>query len=235
MTADEVLAELSALGNESTKKVLMRHGAREPFYGVKVEDLKKLQKRIKKDHALALALYDTGNSDAMYLAGLIAEPAKMKKADLHKWAKKAYWHMLSEYVVAWTAAESPHGAELAREWIDSPKEGIASAGWATWGSLVAIKPDEELDLDELKGLLERIESDIHAAPDRVRYTMNAFVIAVGGYVAPLTEAAKATARAIGEVTVDMGGTACKVPSAPEYIAKIEQAGKVGKKRKTAFC
>jgi 3-methyladenine DNA glycosylase AlkD len=235
MTADEVLAELATLGNESTKKVLMRHGAREPFFGVKIEDLKKIQKRVKKDHALALALYDTGNSDAMYLAGLVADPAKMKKADLQKWLKKAYWHMLSEYTVPWVAAESPHGAELAREWIDSPKETIASAGWATWGSLVAIKPDEELDLDELKGLLERVESGIHAAPNRVRYTMNGFVIALGGYVTPLAEAAKATARAVGQVEVDMGGTACKVPAAAEYIEKVEQAGKQGKKRKTAFC
>ena len=84
----------------------MRHGAREPFYGVKVEDLKKLQKRIKKDHALALALYDTGNSDAMYLAGLIAEPAKMKKADLQRWVKNAYWHMLSDCAVALAASVS---------------------------------------------------------------------------------------------------------------------------------
>ena len=51
----------------------LRHGAKEPFYGVKVGDLKPIQKRIKKDHALALALYDTGVSDAMYLAALIAE------------------------------------------------------------------------------------------------------------------------------------------------------------------
>ena len=73
-TADEVVAELKTLGSESNKKVLVRHGAREPFYGVKIEDLKKIQKRIKKDHDLALALYDTGISDAMYLAGLIADP-----------------------------------------------------------------------------------------------------------------------------------------------------------------
>jgi 3-methyladenine DNA glycosylase AlkD len=90
MTKDEVVTELAALGNEATKKVLMRHGAREPFYGVKVEDLKKIQKRVKKDHQLALALFDTGISDAMYLAGMIADPSRMKKSDLERWVKKAY-------------------------------------------------------------------------------------------------------------------------------------------------
>src|SRR6266513_563494 len=106
MTATEVMAQLKKLGTEQTKKTFLRHGAKEPFYGVKVGDLKKIQKRIKKDHDLALKLYDTGISDAMYLAGLIAEPGRMKKADLQRWAKQATWYMLSEYTVAWVAAES---------------------------------------------------------------------------------------------------------------------------------
>jgi 3-methyladenine DNA glycosylase AlkD len=235
MTAQDVLAELKTLGSESIKKTLMKHGAREPFYGVKVEDLKTIQKRVKKDHALSLALYDTGVSDAMYLAGLIADPAKMTKADLRKWVKGAYWSMLSEYTVPWVAAESRFGAELAREWVDSPKELIASAGWSTYGSLVAIKPDDELDLAEVEKLLGRVEKMIHGAANRVRYTMNGFVIAVGGYVVPLAGRAKAAATAIGKVEVDMGGTACRVPDAAASIAKVEAAGKQGKKRKTALC
>jgi hypothetical protein len=48
---------------------------------VKVEELKKIQKQIKKDYQLALDLYDTGVYDAMYLAGLIADDLKMSKKD----------------------------------------------------------------------------------------------------------------------------------------------------------
>ena len=80
---------LKSLGSEQTKKVLTRHGAKEPFYGVKVEDLKKIQKKIKINDTLAKELYETGNSDAMYLAGLIADPTAMTKSDLNNWAKKA--------------------------------------------------------------------------------------------------------------------------------------------------
>src|SRR3954471_9794070 len=103
----------------------------------------------------------------------------MKKADIQRWAKQPTWYMLSEYTVAWVATESPHGAELAREWIDAKKPAIAASGWATWSGLVALGPDDELDLDELVSLLERVEAYIHKAPNRVRYTMNFFVIAVG--------------------------------------------------------
>ena len=52
-----------------------------------------------------------------------------------------------------------------------------------------------------------------------------------GRVQALTE----TAQKIGPVTVDMGGTACKVPSAAEYIGKVEKRGAIGKKRKSAKC
>lgn len=234
-TADDIVAELKTLGSPSIKKVFINHGAKEPFFGVKIEYLKKIQKRIKKDHALALALWDTGISDAQYLAALISEPEKFTKAQLKKWAKTAGWHMISEYSVAWAASESPFAADVASEWIDSKSEDIATSGWSTFGSLVAIKPDEELDLTEISKLLDRVQKTIHDSPNRVRYTMNAFVIAVGSYVPALAGKAKSVAKAVGKVEVNMGGTACKVPNALEYIAKVEKMGRQGRKRKTAMC
>lgn len=235
MTAQQVLAELQKLGTESTKKTLLRHGAAEPLFGVKIGDTKPLQKKLKNDHDLALALYDTGNYDAMYFAGLICDPPRMTKASLKKWAKAAKSRGIAEYTVAWVAAESGHGAELAREWIDAKGELVASAGWSTFSNVVALTPDEDLDLDELADLLGRVERRIHAAPNRVKYTMNGFLIAVGGYVVPLTARAKAAAKAVGVVEVDMGDTACELPDAAAYIAKMEASGKHGAKKKTVRC
>src|SRR6266478_2548433 len=85
MTAKEILEELKPLGSDSYKRVIFNHGVKEPCFGVKVSDLQKIQKRIKKDYQLALDLYDTGNYDAMYLAGLIADDAQMTKKDLQRW------------------------------------------------------------------------------------------------------------------------------------------------------
>jgi len=235
MTLQEVMAELASMGDDNTKKVLTRHGAREPFYGVKVQDLKKIQKRVKKDYPLSMQLFNTGNSDAMYLAGLIADEQKMTKEDLNRWAEGAYWYYLSEYTVAWIAAESRYGWELATEWINSQKENIASTGWATLSSLVAIRDDSDLDLKRLESLLDRVAKELLDAPNRIRYTMNGFVIACGSYVPALTEKAKRIAGAVGVVSVDMGGTACKVPDAVNTIEKVEQKGRLGKKKKTARC
>ncbi|MDB6128465.1 MAG: hypothetical protein JWM35_2361, partial [Verrucomicrobia bacterium] len=98
-----------------------------------------------------------------------------------------------------------------------------------------IKDDSDLDLAELKRLLQRVQKTIHQAPDVVRVQMNAFIIAVGTYVAALTDTAIKTAKAIGEITADLGDNACKLQFAPDAIAKVAKRGSIGKKRKTAKC
>jgi len=235
MTAAEMVDQLKSLGLESYKNTIKKHGIPEPLFGVKIEELKKIQKRIKKDYRLALDLYDTGIYDAMYLAGLIADDKKMTKKDLKHWVEQATCKALLQYTIAWVAAGSDHGYELALEWIDSKKENFALAGWSILGGLVSITPDEELDLGELKKLLDRVKKTIHKEPDAVRYVMNGFVIALGSYVKDLTQAAILAGKEIGKVTVDMGDTACKVPFSPDYIQKVVTRGTVGKKRATTKC
>ena len=235
MTAKEILEELKPLGSEGYKRVLFNHGATEPCFGVKISELQKIVRRVKKDYRLALDLYDTGNYDAMYLAGLIADDAKMTKADLQRWVKGAYCRGICGATVPWVAAGSPHGWELALEWIDAKSPPIAVAGWGTFGCLVSIKPDAELDIAALESLLKRGEKTIHQAPDLVRCQMNAFVIALGSYVEPLTETAIRTAEKIGPVEADLGDTSCQVPFAPDCIRKVALRGSIGKKRKSAKC
>ena len=235
MTTEQIMKELEKKGSESIKKIFLNHGAKGPLFGVKVGDLKVIQKKVKKDHQLAMELFGTGIYDAMYLAGLIADESKMSKKDIQQWAEKSPSHGISEYTVAWVAAESDYGWELGMKWIDSPKETIASAGWNTLSGVIALKPDNELDIILIKKLLQRIVKEIHSAPNRVRYTMNGFVIGVGGYIKELTKEAIEVSKKIGDVYVDMGGTACKVPSAPDYIKKMEAKGYIGKKKKTVKC
>ena len=235
MTCKEIMAELESKGSESIKKILLKHGVREPFFGVKVEYLKVIEKKVKKDYALAKELYATGNADAMYLAGLIADDTKMTKEDLQAWVKAAVSTNISEYTVPWVAAGSRFGFELAQEWIDSPEEHISAAGWATLSGLAALKPDTELDIAAFKALIGRVVKDIHGAKNRERSSMNGYIIAVGTYIASLSNDALAAAKKMGTVTVIKEGTACKVPDATVYINKVADKGQTGKKKKTIKC
>lgn len=232
-----IMAQLKKKGRDKTRAIYAKHGLpADRTFGVSVADLKTVAKTIKGQQALACELYATGNVDAMYLAGMVADGTKLTAKQLDEWAAGAAgMQMISEYTVPWVAVENADGRKLALKWMDSPEESVAAAGWSTYSGLLATKADAELDLQEIEKLLERVVKEIGSAKNRVRYTMNAFVISVGGYVKPLAKQAKATAQKIGAVSVNVGDTACKVPLASEYIAKIEARGSVGKKRKTMRC
>jgi hypothetical protein len=143
--------------------------------------------------------------------------------------------MIAEYTIPWLAVEHPEARELALAWIGSDVDAIAAAGWCTYSGIVALRPDSDLDLDEIRRLMDTAVRQVHTVPSRVRHCMNNFIIAVGGYVAPLLADAKAAASAIGPVSVDMGETDCNVPLATAYIEKMESMGRIGKKRKTIRC
>jgi len=234
-TVQSILSELKSKGSESTRAIYVRHGfPPDRVFGVSAANLKLIAKKIKGDQKLACALYDTGNLDAMYLAGLVVDGSQMTERQLGAWAKAADGlQMISEYTVPGAAVASPHAFALASKWIKSKQESVAACGWRTYAEIVATTADDDLDLTDIDERLETIAKSIHGAKNRVRHTMNGFVIAVGTYVKPLLTRARATAQKIGKVSVDMGDTACKVPLATATIQKAESAGKVGKKRKAA--
>lgn len=230
------MAQLKKLGKESHRKTFIRHGApADQLYGVPVGDLKPIQKKIKKDYELALELFETGNADAQYLAGLIADESRMKKSDFNKWSRTASWHMVGTSAVAGVAADSPHAVELGTKWIDSKQKNVAMLGWPTLGGYLSVTPDDEIDLKLFESLLDRVVNEIHDERNEVKAAMNSFVMTVGTYVVPLKAKALKAAKKIGKVEVEMGDTACKTHLAEDFIKKVDKMGRVGKKRKSARC
>lgn len=235
MKLKEVMAALKAKGSAQIKAILVKHGAKEPFFGVRIGDMKPLVKQLKGDQALALKLYATGNGDAQYLAGMIADGRQMTAKQLDTWARTAAWDMISGNTVAWVASENPAGFKLAAKWIDAKDEQVARAGWATLGAIAALTPDADLPVAAYGRLLDRVVKTIHTAPGGVAYTMNNFVIMLGTYVAPLGTKAVAAARQMGKVTIGMGDTECRVPDAGSYIQKSRRGAPIAPKRKTVRC
>jgi 3-methyladenine DNA glycosylase AlkD len=231
------MAELKKQGSAQTQKTYARHSmAPENTFGVSIAELKRIAKTIRGQQSLACELYETGKMEAMYLAALVADGKQMTGKQLDDWAEKACsLRMIAEHTVPWVTVENPSARELALKWMKSKKELVAAAGWCTYSGIVCVTPDDTLDLAEIEKLLGTIVKDIETAANRVRYTMNGFLIAVGSYVKPLSKQAKAAAKQIGTVAVDLSDTDCKSSFATAYIEKIESAGRLGQKRKTIRC
>jgi len=231
------MAELEQKGTERGRKMYVQHGMPpDRVFGVSVADLKVIMKSIKGNQVLAYELYATHNVDAMYLAGMIADGSKMSPELLDQWAVGAIGApMIAEYPVPWVTVENSKATEIARKWIGADEDQVQSSGWCTFAGLATTKADGQLNLSEIEDLLKMVAKEINTKPNRAKLTMNGFVIAVGACVTPLHQVAMATADEIGAISVDMGGTACKVRLASEAIQKAESAGQVGKKRKTIRC
>ncbi|QSB09169.1 DNA alkylation repair protein [Lysinibacillus fusiformis] len=235
MNAEMVLQELEALGKERTKKIYMSNGANEPLFGVATGAMKPIAKKIKIDQALAEALYATGNYDAMYFAGVIADPKAMTVEDFNRWIEAAYFYMLSDYVVAVTLAEAPIAQEVADAWIASGEELKMSAGWSCYCWLLGNRKDSEFSESKLANMLEVVKNTIHDVPERTKSAMNNFLYTVAISYVPLHEQAVATAQAIGPVEMKRDNKKSTLLHAYETIQKEVERGRVGFKRKYVRC
>ncbi|SEU28124.1 DNA alkylation repair enzyme [Paenibacillus sp. NFR01] len=235
MNAEQVMQELEALGKERTQKIYLSNGAREPLFGVATGAMKPMAKVIKRNQPLAEELYGTGNYDAMYFAGVIADPEVMTAEDFERWIDGAYFYMLSDFVVAVTLAETKIAQEVADAWIASGDELRMSAGWSCYCWLLGNRKDHEFDKDKIAGMLDTVAKTIHAAPERAKYSMSNFIYTVGVSYVPLHEQALATAEAIGQVEVNKGKGKPGFLNALGNIRKAVDKGQVGFKRKYVRC
>ncbi|WP_020620931.1 DNA alkylation repair protein [Paenibacillus daejeonensis] len=229
------MQELEALGKERTKKIYLSNGAQEPLFGVATGAMKPLAKQMKIDQALAEQLYATGNYDAMYFAGIIADPKAMTAEDYDRWMDEAYFYMISDFIVAVTLAEADIAQDVADRWIASDEELRMSGGWSCYCWLLGSRPDHEFSPDKLAAMLETIQAEIHDAPPRTQSAMNNFVYTVAMSYVPLYEQAVAAAEAIGPVEMQREGKKSSTLHAAEMIRKALERGKPGFKRKYVRC
>ncbi|HWI64120.1 MAG TPA: DNA alkylation repair protein [Symbiobacteriaceae bacterium] len=235
MDFETVMQELEALGKERLKKVYMGNGAHEPLFGVATGEMKPLARKIKQNQPLAERLYATGNYDAMYFAGIIADPMAMTEADFERWMDAAYFYMLSDFVVAVTLAETTCAQVVADKWIASGEELRMSAGWSCYCWLLGNRPDGEFSASKIAFMLDQVASTIHSSPDRAKSAMNNFIYTVGVSYVPLHEKAVEIAKAVGPVEIRRGKTKSRLSLASETIQKAIDKGDLGFKRKNVRC
>ncbi len=235
MDFETVMRELESLGKERSKKMYISNGAHEPLFGVATGVMKPIAKKIKINQLLAEELYATGNYDAMYFAGIIADPNAMTESDFDRWMDAAYFYMLSDYVVAVTLSESAIAQDVADKWIASGDELKMSAGWSCYCWLLGNRKDHEFSESKISNMLEIVKSSIHDAPERTKSAMNNFLYTVGISYVPLHEKAVETAKEIGIVEVKRDKKKPSLLNAFESIQKEVDKGRIGFKRKYVRC
>ncbi|WP_259415712.1 DNA alkylation repair protein [Bacillus toyonensis] len=219
MLLEEVMQQLEKYGTEQNRKTYKNHGAKEPLFGVSFANLKLLKKKIKKDHNLAISLWETKNMDAMTLATYILEPKNVTSDQLNSWIRDVDYYCLMDVLMT-AICTSPIAIERMEEWTKSDDEWIGRAGWSLLAN-IAIK-NKKLDDNFFMPYLEEIKVHIHNEKNRKREAMNSALIAIGIRNEALEQQAIEIAREIGKVKIDHGATSCKTPDAEPYIKKARE-------------
>src|SRR3954470_7588391 len=213
MTVAELMAELASLEDPRIREVNEKHG---DDHGVNLGKLRALAKRLKTQQDLARQLWTTDDTAAILLALLICRPKAFERDELDTMLRQARTPKVHDWLVNYVVKKNQHSEELRLAWLADPDPAVAAAGWALTTERVAKKPD---GLD-LPGLLDVIEADMKAAPDRLQWAMNHCLAQIG------IEHAEHRARAVDigerlEVLKDYPTPPnCTSPFAPIWITEM---------------
>lgn len=137
MTYDKIIARLKAEANPANVAGMARYGISSTnTLGISIYTLRKIAKELKKDHKLALKLWDSGFHEARILASFVEEPEKVTEAQLEKWVKDFdSWDICDQ--VSELIAKTSHVLKKIHEWASRDEEFvkrtafslIAEVGW----------------------------------------------------------------------------------------------------------
>lgn len=169
-SAAEVVAYLQSLRNEANIAGMGRFGiVTETALGISTDEMRRIARRIRKDHDRALALWRTNVREARLLASMTAEPMKLTLDEARSWAADFNsWEIVD--TVSDLFVESGHWPVLIPEFAADEREFVRRTAFSmmAWAA-VHLKKEPDSHILAFLPLIER-----HAADPRnfVRKAVN---------------------------------------------------------------
>lgn len=216
MTVKEILSQLEALGNDKTRAHNTKFGAGDNQFGVKLGDIRALAKKLKTNHELAMALWDTGNADAQLLATLLMKPKDLSAKDMDRMVRSVAFSQVADWFNGYVVKEHPDKETFRQKWMATDDRWAARAGWSLTAERVAKSPDGI----DVKALLDRIESEMGKADPAVQWTMNTTLATIGIHFPALRKRAIGIGEKLGIYRDYPVSKGCTSPFAPIWINEM---------------
>ncbi len=198
MTYSEIITELKSLANPDNVAGMARFGiSPRGTLGVSIPALRKMAKRVGKNHDLALKLWESRIHEARLLAGFIDDPAMVTEAQMEAWAKDFDSWDVVDQVCSNLFDRTSFAYQKAMEWSGREEEFVKRAGFVLMAAL-AVHDKKAADETFLRFLpVIKRESD----DDRnfVKKAVNWALRQIGKRNPRLLKAAMATAREIQKI------------------------------------
>lgn len=216
MTLKDTLQLLESFGNEKMRTQNTRHGAGNNQFGVRLGEIKKLAKKIKVNHELALSLWNTKNIDARLLATLIIKPKELSIIEMDKIVQSVTFNQVADWLNAYVVKNHPEKEKLRKLWMTANNPMAARAGWNLTAAKLVIG-SEGLELNKI---LDRIESEMGNAATQVQWTMNTTLAQIGIQFSEHRERALAIGEKLGIYRDYPVSKGCTSPFTPIWINEM---------------
>ncbi len=216
MTLKETLAQLKALGDEKRRAYNRKNGAGDNQFGVAMGDIRKLAAKIKTNHQLAIALWNTGNIDAQFLAILLIKPSNLSRDEMDRMVRSVNFVYVADWLNSYVVKNHPDKESLRQAWMEDDHPWAARAGWNLTSERIGKSPG---GLD-LPALLDRIESEMGNAASEVQWTMNFCLAGIGIHSPKLRKRAIAIGEKLGVYRDYPVSKGCTSPFAPIWINEM---------------
>jgi 3-methyladenine DNA glycosylase AlkD len=154
---EKIKKYLESKGSEKNLLGMQRFGIRfKKAYGVNIPVIRKLAKDYKRNHDLALELWETKIHELMLLAVFVDDYKQVTKAQMNKWVKDfASWDICDQ-CCSNLFEKTPYAFEKVFEWSKSKDEFIKRAAFALI-AVIAVhhKKTEDIELLDFFPLIER--------------------------------------------------------------------------------
>lgn len=193
MDKNEVLTWLERRGNRRTVEGMAGYGIQATrAFGVPMGTLLSLRKRLGKDHALAIALWESGWYEARLLAALVGDPQRVTRRQMNAWAADFENWGDCDTVCFHLFDRTPFAWEKARQWSTSPREFVKRAAFALMACLAL--HDKAAPDESFLAFLPLIEEGARDERNFVKKGVNWALRAIGRRTRALNAAALKVAK-----------------------------------------
>ena len=199
-----ILAELRSMGSERDRAGMARYGINvENAFGVSVLELRRIAKRLGTNHALALALWATGNHEARLLACFVDDPALVSAKQMEAWAREFDSWDICDQATTSLFDLTRHAWAKANEWAGRDEEWVKRAAFTLMAGLAV--HDKAATDRAFRKLLSVIERGAFDERNFVKKAVNWALRNIGKRNRALNAAAIASAEKIRSVANKRAG------------------------------
>ncbi len=189
----EILRELASLANDANRAGMARFGINVGrAHGVPVKTLRQIARSHRRDHDLAVALWQSGVHEARILATLIADPERMTEEQLDAWAAGLDSWDLCDGFCNNLVRKTPFAWAKADAWCRRDETFVRRAGFSLMANLAV--HDKTAPDSDFVALLPLIEAGARDERNFVKKSVNWALRQIGKRNATLHARAVATAE-----------------------------------------